>query len=248
MRTLIIFVSQTQNILYGLVVLGILLAVRGIILARQDRRVAVFALEKEAAKFKEQQAFSGLIGLMLAGSAIYIMANIVAPNMGEALQESTPTPIVFVTQSASETPALLLYPTITLTPGLPPASFAGTPTPPPGTPVNGCDIIGATISEPTAGQSVTGQVNVRGEANIIGFAQYKFELQGPSTNGAWIVVGTFTAPVASGFLGTWDSTSLAPGNYLLRLIILRPDGSYPTPCEVPIAILGNVANPPPVTP
>jgi hypothetical protein len=81
-------------------------------------------------------------------------------------------------------------------------------------------------------------VSVEGQANILDFAQYKFEISGASTGGAWVVVGTFPSPVPEGYLGSWDSTSLQPGNYSLRLVVLRTNGTYPTPCEVPITIIG----------
>jgi hypothetical protein len=47
--------------------------------------------------------------------------------------------------------------------------------------------------------------------------------------------------VPDGFLGTWDSTSLQPGSYVLRLVVSRQDGSYPTPCEVSINIVAGGA-------
>ena len=84
---------------------------------------------------------------------------------------------------------------------------------------------------------MTGQVAVQGGANIINFAVYKFELKGESTGDTWIVVAANNATVVDpGLLGTWDSTSLAPGKYILRLVVYYLDGTYPTPCEVPINI------------
>ena len=97
-------------------------------------------------------------------------------------------------------------------------------------------LVHATSPEPD--QQVSGQVLVEGQANILDFSQYKFELNGPGTNGQWVVVGTFTVPVIEGILGSWDSTSLPPGSYRLRLVVLRSDGTFPTPCEIPIVVLG----------
>lgn len=237
MNTLIQFIDRTELVFYVLAAIGIFFSIRGLVMARRARRIAVFGLEKEAAGQRQARSLSTILALLLLSGGIYIIANIVAPNMIEQPAETTPTPVVFVTQQPTPTEARLLYPTITPTAGLPPAQLAGTPSPPAGQAVNGCEIQGARITNPTPSQTVSGQVTVEGQANILDFAQYKFEINGPSTNGAWVVVGTYTTLVIDGFLGTWDSTSLIPGNYILRLVVSRADGSFPTPCEVPITVM-----------
>lgn len=238
MTTLIQFVARIETTFYILAAIGIFFSIRGLAKARQARRLAVFGLEREAAQLMQTRSISTIVGLLLMCGAIYIIANIVEPNMAELPIEPTPTSVVFVTQQPTATQPLLIYPTITSTVGLPPAAIAGTSSPTPGQTVNGCEISGATITSPIPGQTVTGQVAVQGQANILNFSQYKFEITGPSTNGAWVVVANFTTPIIDGFLGTWDSTSLMPGNYTLRLVVSRVDGSFPTPCEVPIIIAG----------
>lgn len=238
MSTLIRFIANTSLILYALIAIGVLFAFRGLVQARAARRVAVFGLEREAAQERQRRSLSSLITLILLAGMVYVISTIVAPNLSEEIEVPTPTPIVFVTPVPSPTQAILLFPTITPTVGLPPAEATAGPSPTPGEAVNGCDVLGATITNPVAGQVVSGQVVVEGQANILNFAQYKFEINGPATNGAWAVVGTFISPVPSGYLGTWDSTSLMPGNYTLRLVVIRQDGTYVTPCEVPVVVAG----------
>jgi hypothetical protein len=179
------------------------------------------------------------VTLLLLSSSVYIITNIVVPNLSGEQARPTPTPVVFVTAEPSATPMLLLFSTITPTLGLPPSEAELTNAPTPAAEVeNGCDIIGTTITSPEPDQQVSGQVLVEGQANILDFSQYKFELNGPGTNGQWVVVGTFTVPVIEGILGSWDATSLPPGSYRLRLVVLRSDGTFPTPCEIPIVVLG----------
>ncbi len=236
MRTLIQLIARLAFILYALAATGIFFAIRGLVQARKARRLALFGLEREAALQKRRQSISTILSLILLSGFVYIIQTIVAPNLGQRESPPTPTPVVFITQQSTETPSRLLYPTITPTPGLPPADVGAELTPAPGEAVNGCEILGSNITSPASGQVVSGQVVVEGQANILDFAQYKFEIRGPSTGGAWIVVATFTTPVPEGFLGTWDSTSLPPGDYVLRLVVLRTDGTFPTPCEVPINV------------
>lgn len=238
MTTLVQFLVKVEWVIYGLSAIFIFFSIRGLVMARQVRRTAVFGLEREAAEQRESRSLATILALALLCGGVYIIAHIVAPNMSETITEPTPTPLVFVTQIPTPTEARLLYPTVTPTPGLPPGAVVGTPSPSPAASGNGCEIAGARITEPAPGQSVSGQVAVKGQTNILNFAQYKFEIRGPSTNGVWVVVGTFNMLVVDGFLGTWDSTSLMPGNYVLRLVISRVDGTFPTPCEVPI-VVGN---------
>ena len=242
MTTLVQFILRTETILYILAAIIIFFSLRGLVVARQVQRNAVFGLEKEAAQQRQRRSLGTILALFLLSSGVYIISHIVAPNMGEVPLEPTPTPLVFVTQLPTPTETRLLYPTVTSTPGLPPAAVVGTPSPVPAESINGCEILGATITKPASGEFVTGQITVEGQTNILDFAQYKFEINGPSTSGAWVVVGTFTVPVIDGFLGTWDSTSLIPGNYVLRLVVSRIDGTFPTPCEVPITVTGPGGN------
>ncbi len=173
---------------------------------------------------------------MLLASAVYVIDNIIVPNLVGPTAEIEPTPgLVLTTTGPTATANLLLFPTVTPTPGLPPAESADVEETPSDV-VNGCEIIGATITRPTNGERVSGQVAVEGEANILNFSQYKFELRGPATGDSWVVVGSYLTAVPSGLLGVWDSTSLPPGGYTLRLIVHRTDGTSVTPCEVPIVI------------
>lgn len=236
METLVIFIARIAIILYILAAVGIFFSIRTLVQAQQARRLAIFGLEKEAARQQQRRAANTIIFLLLIAFMVYIISRVIEPNLQVGTIEPTPTPIVFVTAQPTPTRALVLYPTITPTSELAPAD-AGDSTPEPGaSPVNGCEIFGATITDPQPGQTVSGQVAVSGSANILNFLLYKFELKGAATQNQWIVVGTFTSPVVEGFLGTFDSTSLPPGSYVLRLVVTDVDGRFPTPCEVPITI------------
>jgi hypothetical protein len=243
MTTLLLFVARISIVLYALAAAGVFFAARGLIVAHRSRRTAVFGLEREAARLQRRRSASTIITLLLLSSVVYVIQSIIVPNLDLPTAGPTPTPIVFVPTQVTGTPALLLYPTITPTAGLPPAQTGETPTPPPEAAANGCDIIGATITKPAPNDLVSGQVQVEGEVNVLNFGLYKFEVMGPSTNGTWVVVGTYLSAVPSGLLGVWDATSLIPGDYSLRLVVYRTDGSLITPCVVPITIGGRQAVP-----
>ncbi len=249
MTTVLVFISRISLILYALAAVGIFFAIRGLVVSRRWRRVAVFGLEREAAQNQLRRSLSTIALLTLLIGLVYVVDNIIVPNTGGSVQgEPTPTLAVIAAQEPTATQALLLFPTITPTVGLPPAEAAEAEEEASPEVADGCEILGATITSPAAGATVSGQVLVEGEANILNFAQYKFELRGPSTEDAWVVVGTYINPVPTGLLGVWDSTSLVPGSYTLRLIVHRQDGTHVTPCEVPITITRPVISAPSPTP
>src|SRR5574340_998555 len=115
MNTLIHFIARTSTILYVLAVIGIILAFRSFLQAQGARRIAVFGLEREAAEEKQRRAFSSMVLLFLLIGAVYIITNIVVPNLDTGIAEPTPTPIVFVTQQPTPTESRVLYPTVTPT-------------------------------------------------------------------------------------------------------------------------------------
>ena len=236
MQTLISFIARISFILYVLIATGVFFSIRRLFVSRQYRRVAVFGLEKEKAQNDQRAAINAIIALLIAATAVYAVTNIIEPNVNFGQEEMiTPTPEIFVAAAPTATPAIVLYPTITPTPGLPPAEAEAASVEDEGEPIDGCAIIGSNITVPEPGQNVSGQVQVEGEANVFDFAQYKFEVKGDFTGNEWVVVGTFNTP-RTGFLGTWDSTSLAPGNYILRMVVSQSSGNIVTPCEVPIVI------------
>jgi hypothetical protein len=238
MRTLLQFTSRIAPILYVLLAFGVFFSIRRLFRAYNSQRKAVFGLEREAANQQRRSSLGAIITFLVMAGAVYIINDIVVPNLGEPPDEPTPTPMVFVTQMPTATPSILLFPTVTPTVGIPPAGGDELPAEPVEEAVDGCSISGTTITLPEPGQAVSGQVRVEGEANILDFSQYKFEINGPSTDGAWVVVATYVTPVATNaLLGVWDATSLLPGNYTFRLVVLAEDGSHFTPCEVPIVVL-----------
>jgi hypothetical protein len=236
MTMLLQFIARLAPFLYALIAAGIFFAIRGLIRGQRQRRVAAFGLEREAAGNQMRRAATSVLTLLILAALVYAVKNVVIPATSGVAEAPTPTPEALVVEGTAmtPTPSMLLFPTVTPTPGLPPAEAEAEATQDEN--VVGCEIVGATITSPSPGDIVSGQVSVEGEVNVIDFQQYKFEVRGPSTGDAWIVVGTYYETVSSGLLGVWDSTSLQPGSYTLRLVIHRTDGTTIPPCEVPISI------------
>ncbi len=75
----------------------------------------------------------------------------------------------------------------------------------------------AVIMEPLAGTHVAGQVDVIGAAYSPVLDQYVLEYGAGSSPGSWTSIATDSVSIQHGVLGTWDVTSLADGQYTIRL-------------------------------
>ncbi len=76
-------------------------------------------------------------------------------------------------------------------------------------------------------------------ADITNFAFYKIELGTPDEPDLWIPIfsNNEPAPEEEPFSWTWDSATVVPGVYHLRLTVMRADLTFPSPCVVPIQVL-----------
>ena len=91
------------------------------------------------------------------------------------------------------------------------------------------------ITEPTAGDSLSGIVTISGTATHADFQRYEIAfLQVPDTGRGWIVFAEGNQPVLDGVLAVWDTTVgqnigapvFPDGIYQLRLRVIRNDFNY----------------------
>jgi hypothetical protein len=93
-------------------------------------------------------------------------------------------------------------------------------------------VITAAIDSPVAGQAVLGAVVIRGSTAVERF-QY-FEIVFASTADStqtWLLIQQSSIPIQDGILAVWDTNSITDGDYNLRLVIFKTDGSR---SEVPV--------------
>jgi hypothetical protein len=166
----------------------------------------------------------------------------------------TQRPTFTVIPTNSPTPAVV-EPTAMLQPTEPPASEpqptepqpAALPTDvttPPAEVASASCAPGLAIQEPAANAALSGQVTIRGTANVDGFQFYKLEYAAGLNPKLvdWMMIGELHhEPVVGGELGTWDVSGLAAGDYLLHLVVVDVGGNYPEPCQVPVVIEAAVA-------
>ena len=92
-----------------------------------------------------------------------------------------------------------------------------------------------TINSPFSGQEVHGAVVIRRDTHLDGFNSYEvdFAYSADATQ-TWFLIQESTRPILDGVLAVWDTTSIADGDYNLRLMITRTDGE---PVEITVSHL-----------
>jgi hypothetical protein len=213
--------------------------IRLIWIARKDRNRSIFTLERENANTRMTRAFIGLMVVLALAMGVYYLS-LVTPTIVPPPQETpTPTPIIALPTTPTP-PPLLPTPTSTPTP-LPPPTIEvveDTPTPVPevsgGQPSN-CPVSGSRIFQPGNGAQVEGVIQVTGSAFVDDFEYYKFEFRVPGGD-QWSFIARYDNPVAEGVLGTWNTDTVAPGEYDFRLVVVDTIGNFPEPCSIRLIV------------
>jgi len=82
------------------------------------------------------------------------------------------------------------------------------------------------IVAPQPGEALQGVVAIMGRTSLSGFrsAEILFGYANDPSQ-TWFFITESTAPVDAGLLAEWDTSTLTDGNYTLRLVVNRIDGS-----------------------
>lgn len=85
----------------------------------------------------------------------------------------------------------------------------------------------AELTAPAANAQVNGMVEVTGTAVATNFQFYKLEFGTGENPTQWSVIGELhRAQVTNGTLGTWDTSSLPDGQYVLKLTVVDNTGNW----------------------
>lgn len=230
-------------------VIGILFCLRAALMARRERDLSIYTLEKEAATNKEFRVLTIGIAIAAVMGVVVFLTAAVAPR------------ITFVESSGmQETPAALILPTVTSIRATPtasptptptrirptalpvivlteePATPAPTPLPPPPPPPP-CPNSLARLTAPGQNAVVSGVVQIVGTANLPNFDYYKIEFASAGNPSEWALITDLRrSAVEGGLLDVWNTAAFPNGAYRLRLIVVDNTGNYPEPCEVGITI------------
>jgi lactoylglutathione lyase len=107
-------------------------------------------------------------------------------------------------------------------------------------PVRNCPGPEVCITYPQMNDTLRGIVPIRGTATRSNFAYYKFEYK-PEGAGTWNFLVRFDRPVTNGVLMDWHTTTVRPGVYWLRLIVVDKTGNYwPEFAELRVIVAENI--------
>ncbi len=214
------FIGTYEVLIYILLAIGGLFALRWLWQSWNEWREALYSLEKEFALRRLGQAtvVLTLIALLFCGE--FIMASFVVPGLPASYFLTTPTL------------DLLATPTGTLSPeSATPFVLA-----PPSGASRGCVPGQVIITSPKAGSEVRGRIEIRGTASIPNFGFYKYEVA-PLHADTWITIAAGRDVKVEGSLGEWDTTAIPAGDYQLRLVVVDNRGEALPPCIIPVRVI-----------
>ncbi len=237
-------VAANAQYIYALCALVALYYLRVALLARRDRRSAIFPLEKEVATGRTHRALGVALVLAAVMAVTWAATNRLLPRLEQIAVLMTPTPdrIVLIdtptpTMAPPTTTPTAMAPTPTRRPlPTPTIEIRATATPaPPAVRLPSCPNPGAAIAGPGVGQHVAGAVPVTGSASIDRFQFYKLEWS-PEGAEQWNWFAGSDKPVIGGVLGVFNSAGLPSGSYVIRLVVVDATGNYPNPCTVQVVV------------
>lgn len=232
MAEVLIFFRTYEMWMYAILLLAGLLYIRRFLLAWEELRRAAFGLERESAQSNLNQSAGMLIFLFIAAVAIFVVVSFVAPAFPASVPLSTPTIDILASPSSTvveeDSGEVMETPTVDLLSLTATVQVIG----------EGCVPGQIMLSEPGDGSQVSGVIILRGTANVENFGFYKYEVARPGET-VWQTIQAGREIRQDSELGQWDTRTLAPGDYMLRLVIVDNQGESLEPC----VIMVNVNNP-----
>jgi hypothetical protein len=230
MEEVLRFLKNLEIPIYAILGLAALFAVRGMVNAWRELRSSIFGLERENAQRRFNGNLTSFGFLLLFAIAEFIMVSIVYPDYPNT--QTLPT----------NTLQLLTTPTGTLQSLAVETSAGETLVPTLDVSIQeGCVPGQIEWTYPANGETLQGEVILRGTVNIpnLGFYQYEFSQQG-SPNWTTIAAGEqpiTDQPMGGEGSGRWDTSLLTPGDYQLRLVVRDNANNIFPACVVNIRII-----------
>lgn len=190
----------------------------------REYRGSLFGMERERIKHRIVQKGSTLVILaMLLFSEFLVVsyAHVVMPSLAFA-----PTATMILAPTETSIDAVELANSGFDETAMPVATGAGNS--------GGCIPNQIEWLEPMQDDVISGRVELKGTVNVLDFGFYKYEYSQDNT--LWNTIQAGNTMVTDGTLGFWDTTSLNPGDYFLRLVVTNNKGEARAPCSISVKI------------
>lgn len=217
--------------IYFFIALGAFLYLRRLFANWREMRATIFGLERESAQTRFNQAITILVLLILIGIGEFVIVSYIAPLRPESNPLQTATIDLLATATATLPPQA----SVEVMEGEEEATQGPTPTI--DARIGECVAGQREITDPQPGDQLLGEIEISGSANVANFGFYKLEVT-PQSQATWRTIQAGRNIVDNAILvNSWDTSTLAPGDYLLRLVVTTADGAALPDCQVPITIL-----------
>jgi hypothetical protein len=209
------------------VILGVLAIwqIRKFVLAWEELRGAFFGLEREAAQSRVNSAATMVVLLIIMAITEFTIVTFVVPTLPGA------NPLPTLTLDLLATPTITL-PAPTQNPN---ETQEATPTPGEVPAAEGCVAGQINLTSPLNGDRISGSITILGSADIPNFGFYTLQIARPG-DVIWVPKQVGQQPVKNDILGTWDTTLLTPGDYMLKLVVTDNLGNELAPCVIQVTV------------
>jgi len=232
MEEVLRFLKSFEIPIYVGLSLSTIWVVRKMVRSWNELRGSLFGLERENAQRRFNTSLTGFSFLILFAIAEFILVSIVYPDFPDTQLLPTPTLQILATPTATLQPILDV--TATVEGEVEPTVDVSDE--------GGCVPGQVEWTFPVGGETLQGEVILRGTVNVpnLGFYQYEFTTPG-SVNWTTIAAGQTPItdqPMGGEGSGRWDTTTLTPGDYRLRLVVRDNANNIFPSCIVSVRIIG----------
>lgn len=217
------FLSTYEVLIYIVLAIGALFAIRWLWQSWNEWRQAVYSLEREFALRRMGQSTAFIVLLSALLCVQFLTVSFIIPSLPASYFISTPTLDVLATPTGTISPELATQ--IALTPRPVPTLSNS----------SGCVANKLIITSPKGGTEVTGKIDIQGTVNIPNIGFYKYEVA-PIGSDIWATISADRKIKVNESLGQWDTTTLTPGDYQLRLVVTDNQGQSLPPCVIPLRV------------
>jgi len=223
MAAILHFFTSYLILIYLLLVIGLIFAIRNLVRAKREMGGSLYGLEREASRRHTSQAVATLSLIIFLAIAEMVLTVFLAPNMPAHSLLFTPTMNPLTTPTNSIPPELLATIGVLTTVSTPTAQ------------ITGCITGQIMITSPKPGDVVKGLVILVGTADIPNFGFYKYEFS-PLGSDVWFTIQADRKVKKGIELGPWDTSEVTPGDYNLRLMVFDNQSNELPPCIVPLRV------------
>lgn len=223
MQAILGFLQTYQTLVYLLLGVAFLLYTLRVFNAWRHLQDAIFGLERQQYERRLRRNAWGMSTAFFLVLVVFSLVTYVAPYRS-AIVLPTPTASLLTTPGTG-TPVEATV-------------VADTPTPIPPPQVNreGCVPGKVEITDPQPGDTLKGEVDIRGTALIPDFGFYKVDIA-PVEQALFLTIFASHTPVKDApLVEKWNTATIPPGDYVLQLVVIDNTGQALPPCRLRVHI------------